>query len=97
MRVKHWQGYGSVDVFKISRVERNGVVDLHLRVVGNHEWGIERNDVYDVVRWIGTKCDKKLTDDRQVTKMRVDDYYVQNPKTHLDEEVCDYYINYIIK
>ena len=91
MRVKHWQGYGSVNVKKVNRTEHDGIVDLHLTVWGNHEWGLERCDAYDVVRWIGTRCDKALTDCRQVIKMETNDYY-----RNYDEEVCDYYITYRI-
>ena len=93
MKVKHFAGYGSVNVLKIDRVDRNGIVSLHLRVFGNHECGIERRDPYDVVRWIGTRCDKNLTDSRQVININTEDYYVRN-NNHLDEEVCDYYITY---
>ena len=94
MRVKHWQGYGSVNVFKKEReVRSDGTVRLHLQVRGNHEWGIERNDVYDVVRWIGIKCDKQLTDYRQVCEMLTDNWWDSDKH----EDVCDYYITYTKK
>lgn len=95
MRVKHWQGYGSVNVKKMERKVDGSVVNLHLRVWGNHEWGIERNDTYDVVRWIGTRCDKRLTDDRQIVRMVLDDRYEKI--SGLTVEVCDYYITYLLK
>jgi len=95
MRVKHWQGYGCVNVKKVERKVDGSVVNLHLRVWGNHEWGIDRNDTYDVVRWIGTRCDKCLTDYRQVVRMALDDRYEKI--NGLDTEVCDYYIMYLLK
>lgn len=92
MRVKHWQGYGSVDVKKITRAEQpNNRVYLHLQVRGLHECGICREDKYDVVRWIGTRCDKALTDYRQITDMRVEEEWDEVNR----EDICDYYISYI--
>lgn len=90
MRVKHWQGYGSVNVKKISRTVKDNVVNLHLQVRGNHEWGIASDDTYDVVRWIGNKCDKKLTDYKQITNLKLDERW--DGAAH--EDVCDYYITY---
>ena len=91
MRVKHWQGYGSVNVFKKERKEKgDGLVSLTLQVRGNHEYGIERRDTYDVVRWIGTKCDKKLTDSRQILELLTESYWDELAK----EDVCNYFILY---
>lgn len=93
MRVKHWQGYGSVDVKKVSKEQHGQNVLLHLQVRGLHEYGIARYDVYDVVRWIGTRCDKQLVDDRQVIEMSIDEDW--DEVKH--EDVCDYYITYLLK
>ena len=93
MRVKHWQGYGSVDVKKVSRYVNGNCVELHLRVRGLHEYGIARYDTYDVVRWIGTRCDKQLVDDNQVIEMSIDEDW--DEVKH--EDVCDYYITYLLK
>ena len=95
MKVKHFAGYGSVNVRKLGRehtIEENGIY-LLLEVRGNHEWGIKRDDIYDVVRWIGTKCDTKLTDYRQVTGMDIEEYWDDKKK----EDVCRYHIYYIEK
>ena len=90
MKIKHWQGYGSVTAKKISRKETNDLVELHIRVQGNHECGIERGDAYDIVRWIGTRFDKQLTDYRQISSLRTNSGY----DSDRHEETCDYYITY---
>ena len=92
MKIKHWQGYGSVIAKKIDRKINGNEIKLHIRVQGNHECGIERNDVYDVVNWLGKRFDKQLTDYRQVTSMKLEPSY--DIKTH--EDICDYLITYKI-
>ena len=52
MKVKHWQGYGSVEMKVISRKQIENTKTIVVRVSGNHEWGLVRNDTYDVYRWI---------------------------------------------
>lgn len=47
MKIKHWQGYGSVNA---TRVKDKSC--LHIRVTGNHECGLERRDDYDVWWWL---------------------------------------------
>ena len=90
MKIKHWQGYGSVNAKKISREESNDIIKLHIKVSGNHEYGVERDDLYDIIRWIGTRFDKQLTDHRQVIDFKTNAGYDLN--NH--EETCDYYIMY---
>ena len=65
MKVKHFAGYGSVDVKKVSKrtftnewgEKKNKMV---LSVKGNHEWGIVRDDIYDVKHWIFDKFEKNF-------------------------------------
>ena len=90
MRVKHWQGYGSVDVKKVSKEQHGQNILLHLQVRGLHEYGIARYDVYDVVRWIGTRCDKELSDYSQVIEMSIEEDWDELKR----EDICDYYITY---
>ena len=57
MKVKHFAGYGSVEVKKESKTTFTNEygekkTKLALVVKGNHEWGIVRDDLYDVKRWI---------------------------------------------
>ena len=94
MKIKHWQGYGSVEAKKLSNISTkdflgNKISVLKVRVSGNHEWGLERNDTYDVVNWIGKRFAKDLTDARQVEDMQTYDYYDANNVEH-----CEYTITY---
>lgn len=101
MIIKHWQGYGHVKAKRISSYNQKPttnmygekVVTLHVRVTGDHEYGLCRNDKYDVCRWIGHRFDKRLNDYSQITDLTVDDSY----DLDAHEEVCDYYITFKIK
>lgn len=55
MRIKHWQGYGTVEAKKLAERNVNGTHYVLVGVTGNHEWGLERgyNDVYGVQQWLG--------------------------------------------
>ena len=52
MRVKHWQGYGCVNMKKLKTSINGNKKTIVVEVVGNHEYGLERNDKYDVFYWI---------------------------------------------
>ena len=90
MKIKHFAGYGSVEAKKISRKERDGIVELHIQVRGNHEWGIERNDAYDFVNWLGKRFDKGLTDYRQIRSFKTESEWDSKNST----DVCNYYVTY---
>lgn len=90
MRIKHFQGYGSVNAKKISRTVTNGVVKLHIQVTGNHECGIHRDDKYDVANWLIRKFDKQFTDYRLIIDLSLKDGYDETTNT----ETCDYFITY---
>ena len=64
MKIKHFAGYGSVEATKISErdLSLTGEKYLVIRVKGNHEWGIERNDKYDVALWLLPKFVKGFKD-----------------------------------
>lgn len=93
MRVKHFMGYGSVEVKKVSKTSIvNGYGEnktkLVLRVKGNHEWGLVRNDIYDVRRWIFNKFEKNFKGDDYAIYMDVKDDYIK--ENGLDVEVAIY-------
>ena len=44
MKIKHWQGYGTVSATRI----KDKSCTLHVLVTGNHEWGLRRDDLYDL-------------------------------------------------
>lgn len=91
MKIKHWQGYGTVSATK----QKDKSCTLHVRVVGNHEWGLVREDLYDLYNWLVKRFDKSvpeyLTWRRTADVHIVDGYMVVNG---LDTEVCDYYFRY---
>ena len=91
MKIKHWQGYGTVNATKIKDSNT-----LHVKVVGNHEWGLYRNDDYDLFNWIVKRFDRKETDymtwwrKNPTITIRTGYEYVNGEYT----ETCDYEFNY---
>jgi uncharacterized membrane protein len=74
MKIKHFQGYGTVDAKKVSRRVRNdGLIELVVQVIGNHEYGIVRNDTYDVFRWLVKRFEKTADNYRQIKEMNIDE------------------------
>ena len=72
MRIKHWQGYGSVNAKKLSKGKtQDNCTKLVVEVTGNHEWGLVRNDVYDVHRWLVGRFVKDCPSYRNITNMRI--------------------------
>ena len=93
MKVKHFMGYGSVEVKKISKKPIiNGYGEnktkLVLRVKGNHEYGLVRNDIYDVRRWIFNKFEKNSTGTDYEIDMTIEDDYIN--ENGVDVEVATY-------
>lgn len=53
MKIKHWQGYGSLDITKLAAYPVNSFKNkIIIQVKGNHECGIVKRDVYDVWNWL---------------------------------------------
>lgn len=67
MKLKHWQGYGCVNATK-EKCDRSEY--LHIKVTGEHEYGLERDDFYDLHRWLVKRFDKSAAD------------YLEYSKTH---------------
>ena len=88
MKIKHWQGYGCVNAQKISKKIKNNICTLHIRVKGNHECGIHRDDRYDIANWLIKRFDRSFTDYRRIIDMKLQDGYENGVET------CDYIINY---
>lgn len=108
MKIKHWQGYGILKAEKLSEKKLDilccglptgeKATQIVIRVSGNHEYGLERNDEYDVYNWLLKKFKKNIPDnyyDIKFFKMSLYDCYIRNEKEHIDEEVCDYTITYM--
>lgn len=93
MKVKHFTGYGSVKVKKESKTTFTNEygekkTKLVLVVKGNHEWGIVRDDIYDVKRWIFDKFEKNFTGNDYDIAMTVQGDYIK--ENGLDVEVATY-------
>ena len=92
MKIKHWQGYGTVEAIKV----KDSSCDLHVKVTGNHEYGLERNDTYDAFSWLVKRFKKNIGDDDRVIKnMRLVSGYEK--KDGLSVETCDYYFDFYNK
>lgn len=94
MRIKHWQGYGCVTATKCKDSTPSM---LHIKVQGNHEWGLVRDDEYDLYNWLVRRFDKDVPDYL--------DWRQSNPiieirpgwRKDIDQgyiETCDYYFTY---
>ena len=99
MRIKHFQGYGFVNAKKLSckpskvQTDWMGEKDctmLSIRVSGLHEWGLVRDDRYDVCNWLVKKFIPEA-DYRNILNMTIKvqdegDWRTNRP------EVVDYHI-----
>lgn len=93
MRVKHFAGYGSVEVKKVlKKTITNGYGEkktkMVLTVKGNHEWGNVRDDIYDVKHWIFDKFEKAFNGDYWNIEMSIEDTYIK--ENGIDVEVATY-------
>lgn len=88
MKIKHFQGYGSVQAKKVSKTIVGDKTKLVIEVKGNHEYGLVRNDIYDVKRWLFDKFEKNFNGNYYDIKMSINDDYVK--EGNLDVEVATY-------
>lgn len=73
MRLKHWQGYGCVNAKRIEyTINQDRTKTIKIEVTGSHEYGLVRNDRYDVHRWLMTRLAKDCPDYRAITDMVID-------------------------
>ncbi len=88
MKIKHFQGYGSVTATKV----KDSTCTLHVKVVGNHECGIRRDDEYDLFNWLVKKFDKSLPD--YMTWHRKQPKIIINEGYENGVDTCDYLFTY---
>lgn len=89
MRIKHFAGYGSVQARKVSKTNlSDNKTKLVIEVKGNHEWGLVRDDIYDVRRWLFNKFEKNFNGDDYDISMSIEDGYVR--ENNIDIEVATY-------
>jgi len=100
MKIKHFAGYGSVEAKKISKKSFPNEYDeimteLKIQVKGNHEYGLERDNAYDLYHWLVKKFDKSVKDYYEICgsfSYSMDDDYIK--ENGLDVEVCTYTFTY---
>lgn len=94
MRIKHWAGYGCVTATKC---KDSTPFTLHIKVQGNHEQGIVREDEYDLYNWLVRRFDRDVQDYPYWHKLRpiieVRPGWRTDPKLGY-LETCDYYFTY---
>lgn len=88
MKIKHWAGYGCVTARKI----KDPGCTLHIRVSGNHECGLRRDDPYDLCNWLVKRFDKSVTD----TIAWIHSHPIVDicEGWTVEEDTCDYYFTY---
>ena len=71
MRIKHFQGYGTVNAEKKSKTVKDGMTKLVIKVSGNHEYGLYRDDKYDIANWLVKRFDKNFTNYRNIQSISI--------------------------
>jgi GH18 family chitinase len=92
MKIKHFAGYGSVQAKKVSKTTIDNRTKLVVEVKGNHEWGLVRDDIYDVRRWLFNKFEKNFKGEDYEISMSIEDDYVK--ENNIDVEVATYTFEY---
>lgn len=92
MKIKHFAGYGSVQAKKVSKTTIGNRTKLVVEVKGNHEWGLVRDDIYDVRRWLFNKFEKNFNGEDYEISMSIEDDYVK--ENNIDVEVATYTFEY---
>ena len=100
MKIKHFVGYGTVNATKLNNIViykslTETIKRVTIKVTGNHEWGLYRNDTYDIYNWIVKRFCKDCNDYRNIINIGIClDYELIN---NIDTKICIYTIDYIIK
>lgn len=82
MKIKHWQGYGCVNAKKVDEfVTGYNTRVVMIKVEGNHEYGLHRDDIYDVFNWLMKKFAKDCKSYSDIETMTIADGYNYNTNT----------------
>ena len=100
MKIKHFAGYGSVNAKLIENKigfsefgEPDEEISIaHIKVWGNHERGIYREDYIDIFNWLCKRFVKGCTNYSKIIDMKIDWHFEKINGEHT--EVCDYFIAY---
>ena len=71
MKLKHWQGYGSVTAKRLSNTSDGEFRTLVVQVTGDHEYGLVRDDAYDVFNWLVRRFAKDCPDYRHIARLLI--------------------------
>jgi len=95
MRIRHWAGYGCVTAQKVN--DGDPFITLHIRVLGNHERGVVREDEYDLYNWLVRRFDHNVPDyvewHRLGPTIEVRPGFTKSTNRGVIE-TCDYYFTY---
>lgn len=87
MKLKHWQGYGSINARKISETVNGNIATLKIELKGNHEYGLSRDDKYDVFNWLlngGKRFVKACSSYRDIISVDITEDYVKENNEIID-------------
>ena len=95
MRIKHFAGYGCVNAIKVKNVKTGeNTKQIVIKVSGNHEWGLYRNDKYDIYNWLVKRFCKDCSDYRSIYYIYADWACEKINGQYVDGLI--YYIDYFI-
>lgn len=90
MKIKHWQGYGTVEATRI----KNASCTLHIRIHGDHEWGLKLDDEYDLYNWLVRKFDKSIKSYEEWHRKYPSIQAIEWSSEMGKHDYCDYYFTY---
>ena len=88
MKIKHFQGYGSVQAKKVSKTIEGDKVILVVEVKGNHEWGLVVIDNYDAKHWLFDRFEKNFKGDEHDMDISIESKEVK--ENGIDVDVAIY-------
>ena len=97
MKIKHWAGYGCVTAKCTSAIydSNMNLERMDIKVKGNHERGLVRNDEYDVFNWLikRFKESKHIDSYRNIKSISCDESYEKDKNGEMIE-TCIYHIEF---
>lgn len=84
MKIKHFQGYGSVQAKKVSKTTKGDKVTLVVEVKGNHEWGIVVDTDYAAKLWLFDRFEKNFKGDEYDIDISIESKEVKENGINVD-------------
>ena len=93
MRIKHFSGYGNVNAVKLKHETTiDGMKRVVIKVSGNHERGVYRNDTYDIFNWLVKRFCKDCLEYSKIYTMET--YLGYDIVNGNGTDTCTYVIKY---